>query len=68
MKVSLDIGSTPNYATVTVGENVWGPTTGKHLNLVDGGDKDSRLGQEEFEARLGAELARLSLADKEASA
>lgn len=31
-------------------ENVWGPTTGKHLNAIDGGgDKKSRVSAEEFE-------------------
>ena len=31
-----------------VSENVWGATTGKHLNAVDGGDKASRLPREQF--------------------
>lgn len=33
-------------------ENDWGPTTGKHLNAVDGGDKSSRLPGDEFEQLL----------------
>ena len=36
----------------TVRENEWGPTTGKHLNLIDNGDKASRIDGEEFERRL----------------
>ena len=33
-------------------KNYWGPTTGKHLNAIDGGDqaaKDIRLEKEQFE-------------------
>jgi len=33
-----------------VSENVWGPTTGKHLNWIDGGDKKSRLPYNQFQA------------------
>jgi len=32
-----------------VRENSWGPTTGKHLNAIDGGNKKSRLNPVEFE-------------------
>ena len=32
-----------------VRENVWGTTTGKHLNWIDGGDKKNRLSKEDFE-------------------
>lgn len=32
-----------------VRKNIWGPTTGKHLNWIDGGDKKSRLSEEDFE-------------------
>lgn len=35
-----------------VRRNDWGPTTGKHLNYIDGGDKASRLEGDDFEARL----------------
>lgn len=35
-----------------VRENDWGPTTGKHLNWIDGGDKRSRLSKERFKATL----------------
>ena len=37
-----------------VHENYWGPTTGKHLNWIDDGDKKGRVGRDEFE-RLYAE-------------
>ena len=30
-------------------QNYWGPTTGKHLNKIDGGDKASRLSKEDFD-------------------
>lgn len=36
----------------TVRENEWGPTTGKHLNFVDHGDKYNRVTGEEFMRRL----------------
>lgn len=85
MAVSINIGRTPNYATVYVGAlrlefsyrtviafygpddsavrvNDWGPTTGKHLNAVDGGDKSARIPGDEFERRLAAQLAKLGLA------
>jgi len=38
-----------------VRQNDWGPTTGKHLNWIDGGDKAARVTGQEFE-RLYAEL------------
>lgn len=37
-------------------QNYWGPTTGKHLNWIDDGDKKSRLKQDEFKAKLEAAL------------
>ena len=40
-----------------VRENEWGPTTGKHLNWIDGGDKTAkkaRLPGREFEEHLRA--------------
>ena len=30
------------WSTLVVSENVWGPTTGKHLNYIDGGDKEAK--------------------------
>ena len=41
---------------LTVRENDWGPTTGKHLNWIDGGcraAKIQRIPGDEFEQRLG---------------
>jgi hypothetical protein len=40
-----------------VRRNDWGPTTGKHLNAIDGGDKKTRLSSDDFEAELLAVLA-----------
>ena len=40
---------------LVVRENEWGPTTGKHLNSIDGLDKGSRVNGDEFQ-RLFAEL------------
>ena len=37
-----------------VRENEWGPTTGKHLNWIDGGDKKHRIPGEQFERELSA--------------
>lgn len=34
---------------LVVRRNDWGPTTGKHLNAIDGGDKRSRVDSETFE-------------------
>lgn len=31
-------------------KNYWGTTTGKHLNAIDGGNKNSRLDREAFAA------------------
>lgn len=45
-----------DYATPVVRENVWGPTTGKHLNAIDDGDKGSRVRGEHFEALLAEAL------------
>ena len=35
-----------------VRENSWGPTTGRHLNQIDAGDKPGRLPGAEFEKLL----------------
>lgn len=40
----------PGQAWPTVRENDWGPTTGKHLNLVEGSDQ--RVPGLEFEEQL----------------
>lgn len=41
-----------------VRQNDWGPTTGKHLNAIDGGDKKNRLPAAEFEAAFAREFGR----------
>lgn len=39
-----------------VRKNVWGPTTGKHLNWIDGGyNKEARLSLKDFEKALEKE-------------
>jgi len=37
---------------IRVRQNSWGSTTGRHMNLLDGGDKAKRLSSEDFEALL----------------
>lgn len=34
--------------SLVVRQNDWGPTTGKHLNWIDGGDKASRVNSRRF--------------------
>lgn len=46
----------PNHPLV-VSENVWTPTTGKHLNMIDGGEKKNRVDHQTFQ-RLVSELLR----------
>lgn len=46
------------FGTVTVRQNEWGPTTGKHLNAIDNGDKSSRIPGDRFESLLADELAK----------
>lgn len=43
---------------LTVCENIWSTTTGKHLNWIDGGRKDRRKDSATFDAMLSAALAR----------
>ena len=52
----------------TVRQNDWGPTTGKHLNWIDGGDKSSRIPGHEFEEQLEKVLVELGLSDRERKA
>jgi len=37
---------------LVVSENIWGSTTGKHLNWLDGGRKQHRIPNDEFEKQL----------------
>lgn len=39
-------------ANLYVRENEWGPTTGKHLNAIDHGNKKARISGEQFEKML----------------
>lgn len=36
---------------LVVHENIWGPTTGKHLKWIDNGNKSSRVSSTEFDAK-----------------
>ena len=43
------------WSTLVVRENVWSTTTGKHLNYIDGGDKEAkarRVSSDEFNRAL----------------
>lgn len=41
-----------------VRENDWGPTTGKHLNEIDGGERKQRIPGREFEEGLESLITR----------
>ena len=41
-----------DYGDLVVRKNEWGPTTGKHLNWIDGGDKKDRISGDEFKKKL----------------
>lgn len=43
-----------------ISQNIWGPTTGKHLNYIDS-DKSKRIPWSDFEERLQAQLEKLGL-------
>lgn len=45
-----------------VRRNQWGPTTGKHLNWIDGGNQKERVDSDEFERRFNEVLASCGLA------
>lgn len=50
-----------------VRQNAWGPTTGKHLNMIDGGTRDAkaaRIPGDEFERRLYAVIDRISISKR----
>lgn len=49
-------------APMVVHQNVWGTTTGKHLNMIDGGDKEARkqrVDGEHFQAMWDEHVAPL---------
>jgi hypothetical protein len=47
--------------TIYVSENLWGSTTGKHLNWIDDGNKKERLKRPEFEKLLEEKLKKHNL-------
>lgn len=76
--IRLDIGSLAlwfSYDTVVafhedghsrrVSKNLWGPTTGKHLNAIDDGNKKDRLPRKEFEKQLNGVLVAHKLVVKQ---
>jgi len=44
---------------LVIRENDWGPTTEKHLNAIDSGDKKNRLPGDVFESALSLVMAGL---------
>lgn len=50
--------SAPGFGTYAR-QNDWGPTTGRHLNEIDGGDKSSRLPGPEFYSLLERAVAQI---------
>lgn len=50
------VGFRSGWGTIVVSENLWGPTTGKHLGMIGSGDKRDRLPRDEFEAKLSEAL------------
>ena len=46
---------------LVVRSNSWGPTTGKHLNWIDGGDKKGRISGIEFEDQLSKLVGELDI-------
>ena len=48
---------------LVVRENDWGPTTGKHLNAIDGGDRKLRIPGKIFESKLAEVLKSFGLSD-----
>lgn len=46
---------------LVVSENIWGNTTGKHLNWLDGGRKECRVPNDEFEEQLKELLESMGL-------
>ena len=43
---------------MVVSENVWSNTTGRHLNEIDGGEKEDRVDYNTFQKQLGEALER----------
>jgi len=49
------------HRAIVVRQNEWGSTTGKHLNLLDYGDKSRRVSSDVFKERLNIVLKRHNL-------
>lgn len=43
---------------LVVCSNEWGPTTARHLNLIDGGNVEDRIDYDEFQDKLYSALER----------
>ena len=43
---------------ITVAHNVWSSTTGRHLNEIDGGEKEDRVDHNTFQKQLDEALER----------
>ena len=46
------VGFRTSKTGLVVSENIWGITTGKHLNWLDGGRKQHRISNDDFEKQL----------------
>lgn len=55
------VGYDDHHDGLVVRQNDWGPTTGKHLNALDNGNKESRLPKAEFDTKVAAMLKRHGL-------
>lgn len=51
----------PGMTSLAISVNVWGPTTGKHLNWICS-DKARRIPYTEFKAKLDAKLKEMRVA------
>lgn len=49
------------HEDIKVSENLWDPTTGKHLNWIDDGNKKDRLPREKFEQLLNSTFEKHNL-------
>jgi len=61
------VGFHHNSTGIVCRENVWGPTTGKHLNCIEV-EKKKRVSEKEFEQKLQLLLDRLSWKEEVPSA
>lgn len=54
----------PGFGRV-VSESVWSQTTGKHLNVIDGGNRADRLEHDTFQRQLELLLERITVTYEE---